>query len=763
LPDISDVRIHLMVDNAQAISAMRTTETAVRSSAARMSTTIAGWATSMNRVGVQMQSIGRYMTTFVTLPVAALGVVATKSALDMERTFLKIQTLATGVGMSMDEAREKVTELSHALAVDPQELAEGLYFVASAGLENAEDVFPVLEAAAKAAAVGMGDTATVAQLLTGVMNNYAKSGMDAATATEILTEAVAQGKAEPAEFAAYLGSALAVAAQMGVSFDEVAAAVANATVYQIDAARAATGLRYALSALANPSDEAIATLKDYGLTVAGVQDSLAGPAGLLGTYQMLADTFDITSTAGKAAWQTVIGGARAAILVNTLVGENAKKTEDIFDSLASAAEGSTDRMEKAWKKYERSDAFKFDQMKADLKAAMIDLGESIIPVLIEDVLPVIQELIDGWNGLSDATKRTIIIWGGVAAAAGPIIMTFGTLLRLMSGIIRLGAGAAGAIATALGAGSAATGGAGGVAALTGSAASLTAIGTGLAYVATGLAAVYTAHKILTGADPTFVPELGAALAGIAQDIPEIDRGLRGLAGTAAPAAALNELMESVRFPEGYTNEAATYERKVRDIVDAIYAAGGAVTELDRAQFHNLQSVGDMTAAFQILKDRLRESRSEMEDLKVSIEDLPSSKYIEIIADTKDAMASVQTFYDWVQAMPAASLTINARLYRTDWAEGWIPPPQGKNTAMGGIVTGPVLTGEGAYSTFAGRGAEAVIPLDGRGLGILAEALARAGARQRGGNRTVVVNVAGKVERPEDIKRELMWWEKTRGW
>lgn len=57
-----------------------------------------------------------------------------------------------------------------------------------------------------------------------------------------------------------------------------------------------------------------------------------------------------------------------------------------------------------------------------------------------------------------------------------------------------------------------------------------------------------------------------------------------------------------------------------------------------------------------------------------------------------------------------------------------------------IARGPtVLAGEGSYSTFAGRGAEAIIPLGARGIGILGQALERADAR-RGGERPMVVQV-----------------------
>lgn len=61
-------------------------------------------------------------------------------------------------------------------------------------------------------------------------------------------------------------------------------------------------------------------------------------------------------------------------------------------------------------------------------------------------------------------------------------------------------------------------------------------------------------------------------------------------------------------------------------------------------------------------------------------------------------------------------------------------------AAGGMITrGPtVLVGESSTPTFAGRGAEAVIPLDGRGIGVLAKALEKAGGRRGGSTINITI-------------------------
>jgi hypothetical protein len=74
-----------------------------------------------------------------------------------------------------------------------------------------------------------------------------------------------------------------------------------------------------------------------------------------------------------------------------------------------------------------------------------------------------------------------------------------------------------------------------------------------------------------------------------------------------------------------------------------------------------------------------------------------------------------------------------------------PPVHGASGGIFGLAGGGFVTqapvfqfGEGRSPTFAGRGAEAVIPLNERGIGILAEALGRAGGKAKDMHITVTV-------------------------
>lgn len=448
---ISRAYIELIVNNSKAIAQMAATRRAVSENAAAMARTAdaatkaqQSWATRTGNTlvtagqrwtqsGLNMVKTGAMLTRRLTVPIGLVGAAATKTALDFDTAMQQVDALGGKAGFTMDALREKVLSLSKDTAIGPTELAHALYFVSSAGLA-ANQVFPVLAQSAKAAVAGMGEVASIGQFLTSVLNAYHDTGLNAAKATDILAEAIRQGKAEPAEFAQGMGYVLPAAQQLGISFDQVAAALANATNYGLPFNRAVTGLRYLLATMANPTDKAANTLKSYGVTVKQVQDGLLKPNGLPDVLQFLADKFDLSTVKGKAAWQTFIGGARGASVANTIIGKNLARTTELFGAVADAANKGSQSFEKAYRIMRRRPEFQFQKAWNDLRMALIELGTVLIPILTKTVIPTIAKLARGFSNLSPAVQGFIVKAGLLAALLGPASMLRGGL-KMMLGLV----------------------------------------------------------------------------------------------------------------------------------------------------------------------------------------------------------------------------------------------------------------------------------------------------------------------------------------
>ena len=238
----------------------------------KLNNALSSASSKLSAFGSKMQGVGKSLSTKLTLPLVAAGAAATKLALDFDKSMTQIQSL---VGVSANEV-SKMGEAAKRMAVDTgksaNEAAEALFFITSAGLRG-EEAMQVLEASLKAAAVGLGETKTIADLSTSALNAYGSENLSASQATDILTAAVREGKLEASQLAGAMGGVIPIASNMGVSFDEVAAAMAAMSRTGTNAAEGATQLNAILASLKKPTAQAEQALESMGITTDSVQKS----------------------------------------------------------------------------------------------------------------------------------------------------------------------------------------------------------------------------------------------------------------------------------------------------------------------------------------------------------------------------------------------------------------------------------------------------------------------------------------------------------
>ena len=172
---------------------------------------------SLKKFGASAKRVGSSITKNISLPFALVGAASVKMASDLEGSFGKIENLVGITGKALDDFKTSVKNVSSVTGQSQQELSEAMFTISSAGLRGAQAT-EVLERAAKASAIGLGETQQVAQALTGVLQAYSKEGLTAAEATDTLTAIVREGNLEAESLAPTLGRIVGIGAQLGISF-----------------------------------------------------------------------------------------------------------------------------------------------------------------------------------------------------------------------------------------------------------------------------------------------------------------------------------------------------------------------------------------------------------------------------------------------------------------------------------------------------------------------------------------------------------------
>jgi TP901 family phage tail tape measure protein len=411
---------------------------ALRKNADDANTRMQALGGQMKLVGGAMASAGKQMTRNLTAPIVGLGVAGVKLAMDFETSFGKIRGLVGVAASDIGELEDAARTLGPRFGVSAGEAAEALFFITSAGLRGSQAI-EVLQASLTASAIGLGNTATVADLATSAMNAFGSDVLSATASVDVLTAAVRLGKLAPEELAGSIGTVLPVASAMGVTFNDVGAAFAAMSRTGTNAATASTQLGQILSGLLKPTAEAEKTLGELGLSSAELRKQLR-EKGLLSVLMTLTDRFgDNEEAAAK-----VFGNIRALRGVLDLMGSNVEDTIAIFGEMGDVL-GITDE---ALLAVRDSAGFKLKVAMEELKGTLQDVGTTLLP-LVKDIADSLKGLAERFNNMTEEQQKTIVKTLGVVAAVGPLLIVLGQLTIVLGGIATL-IGTIGVLAFGLG-------------------------------------------------------------------------------------------------------------------------------------------------------------------------------------------------------------------------------------------------------------------------------------------------------------------------
>ena len=392
----------------------------LRGDASQLTKTLTTAQTKLKQFGQSAKQAGQTLSRSATLPLAAAGVASIKMASDFEASMTKISTLVGLSAEAVEGFKGDVLALSGETARAPKELADAMFFITSAGLRGSVAV-DALEASAKAAALGMGETEVVADAVTNAINGYGAANITAAEATDILVKTVEQGKAAASELAPQFGRLIPMAAELGISFDQVGAGMAFLTRSSGDAAMSATQLFGVMKSIIKPSQQARGVLDDLGLGIHGLRRAVRED-GLLTAIQDLRGRLESSGLEMTNVFEDArgLGGALQ------LTGVQAGIARDVFAELTRSA-GALDR---GFEIVQHTTQFKLQKSMATLKASMITLGEKVIPVVIPVVVKLantLGQLADMFSRMSPTAQTFIVAMGAMAAVAGPLLVAIGAI------------------------------------------------------------------------------------------------------------------------------------------------------------------------------------------------------------------------------------------------------------------------------------------------------------------------------------------------
>ncbi|WP_256093376.1 phage tail tape measure protein, partial [Brachyspira hampsonii] len=281
-----------------------------------------------------------------------------------------------------ESLKQETLAFSKELGKVPEEVVPALYQSLSAGVPR-ENVFEFLKTAGEAAIAGVAELETSVDGLTSVTNAYGTEVLSVNKASDIMFQTLKLGKTDFTQLSKSLFNVIPTASALGVKFEDIGAAIAVMTAQGTPTSVATTQIRQALVEL--NKEGSITDIAFREIAGKSFKEFIEQGGSLQEALQMLAEKAD---KSGKDI-SSMFSSVEAANAGLALSGKNADKFKDALEHMNNSA-GATSE---AFKKIDDGPARQFEKMKAELSALVVELGNSLLPVVNEDLLPVMQDKI----------------------------------------------------------------------------------------------------------------------------------------------------------------------------------------------------------------------------------------------------------------------------------------------------------------------------------------------------------------------------------
>lgn len=308
------------------------------------------------------------------------GKSAVLAADDFQKGFGNVSTLVDTAAVDVQGMAKGILQLDGALG-DTKDLTKALYTALSASVEPANAVKFVGESAEFAKA-SMISTEKAVDLLSTTVNAYGAENLSAADSADKLFTIIKLGKTDGKQLTSTIGKVIPLAANMGVSLDEVGASMAIMTRQGVKSSEATTQLNALMTGFLRPSTGMKEALSEIGFESGS---AAVEQLGLKGALDAVAKTTGGT-TDEMAKLFSNQRGLRGAV---ALTGEAAKDFDSVLKEIANSSGASREAFEKQEVTFET-----FNNQMGKIEVIVGNVGKKFVDELAVGATEAANSMID---------------------------------------------------------------------------------------------------------------------------------------------------------------------------------------------------------------------------------------------------------------------------------------------------------------------------------------------------------------------------------
>jgi TP901 family phage tail tape measure protein len=308
----------------------------------------------------------------------------------------KVKAVANANSKEFEIMRKEAEKLGASTRYSAYEAASALENLTRNGLD-ARKAAKALASVLELAGANAIELAEAADIVTNTMNMFGLSVDKLNRVNDVLSKTTASSATNITDLYEALKYAAPTANLFGINIEEVNAALATLANIGVKGSQAGTTLRSILNSLVNPSAEAAAEMKKYGLSI---NETSIKTDGLLSTLEKLKNA-DLSAASSGTIFGKMFGGYAQSLINNN----------DLTSQLKSQLDNATGEAARMFKEGAGSFNVAIDNFTSTFESAMIKAFDAVKPVLT-NVVNGFTDFISALTDLPTVATAAFSIIGG---------------------------------------------------------------------------------------------------------------------------------------------------------------------------------------------------------------------------------------------------------------------------------------------------------------------------------------------------------------
>ena len=390
-----------------------------------------GMQQGLHNAGQSTQNAGKAMSKNVTAPLVGIATAAVMTGVKFDDQMARVQAISGATGGDFDKLRQQAQDLGSSTRFSASEAAEGMEFLALAGF-GANETMSAMPGLLDLASAGAMDLGRASDIVSDTMSAFKLDADQAGAAADIFANQSANSNTSVEQLGQAMSLAAPSAASLGMDLADTSAMLGVFADAGIKGSRGGTTLDAMLRDMVGSAEDGAIAIGDTSIALFDAEGNMRNMGDITG--ELAGATKDMSDEQREAALRSVFT-SQAMRGVNLMMGDGA----DTMAEYAAANRDSAGAAGEMAATMEDTLGGAFREMRSALEGILIQMSDELVPIIRDTVVPAVQRfgdfiktLLERFAALPGPVKRMAVMFLGLVAAIGPVLVIAGTLMKVMA-------------------------------------------------------------------------------------------------------------------------------------------------------------------------------------------------------------------------------------------------------------------------------------------------------------------------------------------